>query len=79
LPEQRFSREPHDDIKQVLPRGSSALVLVASPEINDRMVEVFQERSPQVIRRDVAEEVERRLHVLEQRARAVEQEASPWL
>lgn len=64
-----------DDIKQVLPRGSSALVLVASPEVNDQFFEMFKERSPQVIRRDVAEEVARRLHALEERARHVQPEA----
>jgi uncharacterized membrane protein len=65
-----------DDIKQVLPRGSSALVLVASPEINDQLVEMLAPWSPEVIRRDVAEEVARRLHVLEERARTMQQEAS---
>jgi uncharacterized membrane protein len=64
-----------DDIKQVLPRGSSALVLVASPEINDQLVETFKEWSPEVIRRDVAEEVAQRLHALEQRTRTMQQEA----
>lgn len=66
-----------DDIKQVLPRGSSALVLVATPPINDALVDMFNVWSPEVIRRDVAEEVERRLHTLEQRARNAQQPISP--
>jgi uncharacterized membrane protein len=66
-----------DDIKQVLPRGFSALVLVATREINDQMVEMFASYAPQVIRRDVADEVERRLRTFEQRARARQQQVSP--
>jgi uncharacterized membrane protein len=65
-----------DDIKQVLPRGSSALVLIATPEINDQMVEMFAPYAPQVVRRDVAEEVEQRLRTFEQRARAAQQQVS---
>jgi uncharacterized membrane protein len=66
-----------DEIKQILPRGSSALVLVATPDINDAFVEMFDLWSPAVVRRDVAEEVEERLHTLGQRARAVHQQVSP--
>jgi uncharacterized membrane protein len=50
-----------DEIKSVLPRGSSALVLIATPEINDQMVNFFSARSPSVIRRDLSQEVQQRL------------------
>jgi hypothetical protein len=46
-----------DDIKDLLPRGSSALVLVASPDICDRMTELFAPWQPEVIRRDLEDEV----------------------
>jgi uncharacterized membrane protein len=50
-----------DEIKNLLPRGSSALVLIAAPEINDKFVELFSSQSPEVVRRDVAQEVQQRL------------------
>jgi len=46
-----------DEIKKNLPRDSSALVLVAPPEINDRMVQLFVTYSPEVVRKDVAQEM----------------------
>jgi len=58
-----------DEIKQVLPRGSSALVLVATPEVNDQLVQVFASDSPEIIRRDLAREVEQRLHTFEEKVR----------
>jgi len=66
-----------DDIKRVLPRDSSALVLIATPEINDQFVQLFEDGTLQVIRRDVSEEVERRLHDFERNARSAMQEVSP--
>jgi uncharacterized membrane protein len=66
-----------DDIKQVLPRDSSALVLIATPDINDQFVDLFKRFTPQVIRRDVSEEIERRLHKFEEKARAAEAQVSP--
>jgi uncharacterized membrane protein len=59
-----------DDIRRVLPRGSSALVLVATPDVNDRMARVFADWSPDVIRRDVGEETERRLQAFDRQTRA---------
>jgi uncharacterized membrane protein len=56
-----------DDIKSILPRGSSALVLIATPEINDTMVTLFAKWSPEVIRRDVAQEVQKRLETFQQK------------
>ena len=56
-----------DDIKSVLPRGSSALVLIAAPEINDQLVPLFDKWSPEVIRRDVAQEVQKRLEAFERK------------
>jgi uncharacterized membrane protein len=56
-----------DDIKSVLPRGSSALVLIAAPAINDQLVELFEAWSPEVIRRDVAQEVQKRLESFERK------------
>ena len=60
---------PFEEIKSRLPRDSSALVLVATPAVNDRMVELFAtwSPSPEVIRKDVAQEVERRLETFRQK------------
>jgi len=56
-----------DEVKGNLPRDSSALVLVAPPEVNDRMVQLFTAYSPEVIRRDVAQEVVQRLETFQQK------------
>jgi uncharacterized membrane protein len=58
---------PFEEIKSRLPRDSSALVLVATPAINDRMVALFAAWSPEVIRKDVEQEVERRLEAFRQK------------
>jgi uncharacterized membrane protein len=55
-----------DEIKKALPRGSSALALVADTETCDQMVDLFESYQPQVIRRDVAEELRQRLEALHQ-------------
>jgi len=65
-----------DEIKQVLPRGTSALVLVGAEDTNDEFVALFSDFEPEIIRRDVAQEVERRLHTLEDKVRAWQQQAS---
>lgn len=59
---------------RVLPRGSSALVLVATPDVNDQLVRLFEAWSPEVIRRDVAEEVAQRLHALQRKVLAAQQQ-----
>jgi uncharacterized membrane protein len=56
-----------DDVKSVLSRGSSALVLIAAPEINDQLVSLFDRWSPEAIRRDVAQEVQKRLETFERK------------
>jgi uncharacterized membrane protein len=56
-----------DDIKSVLPRNSSALVLIATPAINDQMANLFTKWSPEVIRRDVAQEVQKRLQAFQEK------------
>jgi len=56
-----------DEIKKNFPRDSSALLLVAPPEVNDRMVQMFTAYSPEVIRRDVAQEVVQRLETFQQK------------
>lgn len=53
-----------DDIKELLPRGSSALVLAATQEICDRMVELFFPWQPEVIRRDLNPEAQQLLEEL---------------
>ena len=50
-----------DEIKDLLPRGSSALVLVSRPDVNDRFVQMFSSWSPEVVRRDIAPETQQRL------------------
>jgi len=57
-----------DEIKKALPRDSSALALIADPQICDRMVELFQNYQPKVVRRDVADELRNRLEGLHRRA-----------
>jgi hypothetical protein len=56
------------DIKDFLPRGSSALMLIASEEICGRMVESFAPWHPEVIRRDVSPGVGRLLEQVHRRA-----------
>jgi len=56
-----------DEVKRNLPRDSSALVLVAPPEVNDRMVQMFVSYSPEVIRKDVAQEVVKSLEAFRQK------------
>jgi len=58
-----------DEIKNALPRGSSALVLIAAPEINEQLVNLFAKWSPEVTRRDVAQEVQKRLETFERKTR----------
>lgn len=56
-----------EEVKQQLPRDSSALVLVASSDTIDAMVDAFQSYDPQVIRRDAGDELRQRLDVLHRR------------
>ena len=56
-----------DEIKQQMPRDTSALVLVASPETIDKMVSLFEPYAPKVIRRDVADELRNVLEALHRR------------
>jgi hypothetical protein len=56
-----------DEIKQLLPRDTSALVLIASPETIDKMASLFESYGPRVTRRDVADELLQRLEALHRR------------
>jgi uncharacterized membrane protein len=56
-----------DELKKALPRDSSALVLIAQPEVCDQLVELFNEYEPKVIRRNVADELKQRLQALHER------------
>jgi len=56
-----------DEIKSNIPRDSSALVLVAPADVNDRMVQLFATYSPEVIRKDIAQEIEQRLETFRQK------------
>jgi len=56
-----------DDIKSKLPRGSSALVLVADREICDRMASMFGDRQPEEIRREFEPELRRRFDQIHRR------------
>jgi hypothetical protein len=58
-----------DEVKDLLPRGSSALVLVARPDINDRFVQMFSSWSPEVVRRDIVPETQQRLEAFARRPR----------
>lgn len=70
-----------DELKKALPRDTSALVLIAAPETCDAMVEMFKEYEPKVIRRDVADELRKRLQALHeafaQQFAQAEQEGAP--
>jgi hypothetical protein len=50
-----------DELKELLPRDTSALVLIAEPAICDEMVETFDEYGPKVVRRNVAAELQKQL------------------
>ena len=56
-----------DEIKKSLPRDSSALALIAEPRICDQMVQLFATYDPKVIRRQIADELRKRLDGLHQR------------
>ncbi len=56
-----------DEIKQRLPRDSSALVLIADSDICDRFVRLFQRYNPTVFRGDVVEELHKRLEAFHRR------------
>jgi hypothetical protein len=47
-----------DDIKDLLPRGSSALVLVAGPEVCNRLVDLFSSWQPELTRRDLSSDIQ---------------------
>jgi hypothetical protein len=54
-----------DELKQLLPRASSALVLIAEPKIIDEFVEAFAEYDPmKSVRRDVGQEMLKKLKTL---------------
>jgi len=50
-----------DAIKEALPRDSSALVLIADTKLCDAMVQTFKSYEPKVVRRDVGDELRKRL------------------
>jgi hypothetical protein len=56
-----------DDVKNALPRDSSALVLIANEETCDALVTMFESCSPLVIRAPVEPELRARLEALERR------------
>jgi hypothetical protein len=54
-----------DELKEILPRASSAVVLIAEPKVIDEMVEMFATDGPmKTIRRNVGEELRKRLRAL---------------
>jgi hypothetical protein len=57
-----------EEVKRALPRDSSALVLIADPRICDAMVEMFSAYSPNVLRRDVSDQLRARLRLVALRA-----------
>jgi uncharacterized membrane protein len=56
-----------DELKKALPRDSSALVLIAQTETCNQMVELFNEYSPKVVRREIKDELRKRLEALHDR------------
>jgi hypothetical protein len=72
-----------EDVKGKLPRGSSALVLVADPEICDRFEAMFRDNEPEVVRRELEPELRKRFDQIHQRVvqmlkeRAAQEEPAP--
>jgi uncharacterized membrane protein len=56
-----------DEIKQQLPRDSSALVLIASSATIDSLVGLFKSYSPKVIRRAADDELRQRIEAVHRR------------
>jgi uncharacterized membrane protein len=56
-----------DELKKALPRDSSALVLIATPEMCDATEELFKPYEPRVVRRQVADELRQRLQAVHDR------------
>jgi len=50
-----------DELKELSPRDSSALVLIAETPICDEMVETFSSYEPKIVRRNVATELQNQL------------------
>ena len=66
------------DLKNALPRDSSALVLVAERDACDALVRMFDSYSPEIIRSEVEPELRARLEALERRVhQAVPAESVP--
>jgi hypothetical protein len=58
-----------DELKELLPRASSALVLIAEPNVIDEMVQTFASYEPmKTVRRDVNEELRKRLQALREQS-----------
>jgi uncharacterized membrane protein len=73
-----------NEIKEQLPRDSSALVLVADADTIDAMVELFEPYEPKVVRHDVQDELRQRLEavhrrLVQEKAAQAEQEGAPAL
>ena len=60
-----------DDVKQALPRDSSAVVLIANDDTCDALVKMFDSYDPLVIRAAVEPELRARLESLERRLQKV--------
>jgi hypothetical protein len=56
-----------DDVKEVLPRDSSALVLIAGDQTCADLIKMFETYGPKVIRAEVDPELRTRLESLERR------------
>jgi uncharacterized membrane protein len=55
-----------DEIKKTLKRDTSALVLIAETKTCDQLVQLFKSYRPQVIRKQVADELRKRLETVHQ-------------
>jgi hypothetical protein len=69
---------PINDIKQLLPRGSSGLILLAEPETIHEMVGLFDRWSPVLVQRSVRDELQGHLERVVERTRRDGTEAQPW-
>ena len=58
------------DIERAIPRGSSALVLLAEDDACDTLVRMFDSYSPEVLRAEVEPELRARLEALERRVQS---------
>ena len=62
-----------DDVKKVLPRDSSAMVLIAQDDLCGALIKMAEDYSPKVVRLEVEDDLRERLEALELRVQLAAQ------